>query len=90
MYFIAHTLDFFLLIFDSSFHILKNQEIKSKKDKRKKSKTVARLMSKVAYISFVVALLAAVNLIPHYSNKDAVDVKSEKSDLIYVSTISVK
>ena len=47
-------------------------------------------MSKVAYISFVVALLAAVNLIPHYSNKDAVDVKSEKSDLIYVSTISVK
>lgn len=47
-------------------------------------------MSKIAYISFVVALLATVNLIPQYSNKNTVDVKNEKSDLIYVSVISVK
>lgn len=47
-------------------------------------------MSKLAYISFVVALLATVNLIPQYSNKDVVDITAEKSNLIYVSVISVK
>lgn len=46
-------------------------------------------MGKLAYISFVVALLATVNLIPQYSNKDVVDITAEKSNLIYVSIISV-
>ena len=47
-------------------------------------------MGKVAYISFVIALLATVNLIPQYSNKEVVDIEAEKSNLIYVSVISVK
>ena len=64
--FLFFVLDFF---FDSVFHILKNHlnQIKKKKDNKEN-----QLMSKIAYISFVVALLATVNLIPQYSNKNTV------------------